>query len=88
MLRSPANACAANSAEIAARQLLVASTSRRRSTASMIGPPASPPTIDGGAGGQPDPADRGRRPGQRVDLQRDGEGRHLRRRGRTAATRP
>ena len=51
----PANACAANSAEIAARLLLVASTSRRRSTASMIGPPTSPPTIEAAPAASPTP---------------------------------
>ena len=43
----PANACAANSAEMAARQLLVTRTSLRRSKASAKDPPNSPTTSVG-----------------------------------------
>ena len=39
---SPANACAASPAEVAALQLLITSTSLRRSTASAMAPPSSP----------------------------------------------
>ena len=39
---SPANACAASPAEMAALPLLVTSTSLRRSTASAMAPPSSP----------------------------------------------
>jgi hypothetical protein len=55
MLSTPAKACAANSAEIAARVTLVVSTSRRRSTASMIGPPTIPPTIEAAPAASPTP---------------------------------
>src|SRR5271170_4583316 len=40
--RSPANACAASPADTAALQLLITSTSLRRSTASAMVPPSSP----------------------------------------------
>src|SRR5690349_11070816 len=55
MLSTPANACAANRAEMTASVLLVASTSRRRSTASMTGPPAMPPTIEAAPAASPTP---------------------------------
>src|SRR4051794_36524173 len=64
-LPRPANAWAASAAETAVRQLVVTSTSRRRSTESISGPPNRPTTIAGTAAASPTPPTAAEDPGSR-----------------------